>query len=113
MLLPSFLPENAGKALGTYITAVYLGLSVGPFLGGIMTQYLGWRSIFFVNVPIGIAAILLILWKLKREWAECRGEKFDLTGSVIYGAAIVAVMYGFSTLPDFKGAALLGVGIIG
>jgi EmrB/QacA subfamily drug resistance transporter len=108
-----FPPGERGKALGTYITAVYLGLSVGPFLGGIMTQYLGWRSIFFVNVPIGIAAVLLILWKLKREWAECRGEKFDLIGSVIYGTAIVAVMYGFSTLPDFKGAALLGVGILG
>jgi len=108
-----FPPGERGKALGIYITAVYLGLSVGPFLGGIMTQYLGWRSIFFVNVPIGIAAVLLILWKLKGEWAECRGEKFDLIGSVIYGSAIVAIMYGFSTLPDFKGASLLGVGILG
>jgi nitrate/nitrite transporter NarK len=78
-----------------------------------MTQYLGWRSIFFVNVPIGITAILLILWKLKGEWAECKGEKFDLTGSVIYGVAIVAVMYGFSVLPEFKGIALLAMGILG
>ncbi len=108
-----FPPGERGKALGIYITAVYLGLSLGPFLGGIMTQYLGWRSIFFVNVPIGIAAVILILWKLKGEWAECRGEKFDLTGSFIYGASVVAVMYGFSTLPDFKGAALIAVGIFG
>jgi EmrB/QacA subfamily drug resistance transporter len=108
-----FPPGERGKALGTYITAVYIGLSVGPLLGGAMTQYLGWRSIFFVNVPIGITAILLILWKIKGEWAECRGEKFDLTGSVIYGASVVAVMYGFSVLPDFKGAALIAVGILG
>lgn len=108
-----FPPGERGKALGTYITAVYIGLSVGPLLGGAMTQYLGWRSIFFVNVPIGITAILLILWKIKGEWAECRGEKFDLTGSVIYGASVVAVMYGFSVLPDFKGAALLAVGTLG
>lgn len=108
-----FPPGERGKALGIYITAVYLGLSLGPFLGGVMTQYLGWRSIFFVNVPIGLAAILLILWKLKGEWAECRGEKFDLTGSVIYGAAVVAVMYGFSVLPHFKGTVLIAVGIIG
>lgn len=108
-----FPPGERGKALGIYITAVYLGLSLGPFLGGVMTQYLSWRSIFFVNVPIGITAIILILWKLKGEWAECRGEKFDLTGSVIYGAAVVAVMYGFSTLPEFKGAALIGMGIFG
>ncbi|AKJ38313.1 MFS transporter [Methanosarcina barkeri] len=108
-----FPPGERGKALGTYITAVYIGLSVGPLLGGAMTQYLGWRSIFFVNVPIGITAIILILWKIKGEWAECRGEKFDLTGSVIYGASVVAVMYGFSVLPDFKGAVLLAVGTLG
>jgi EmrB/QacA subfamily drug resistance transporter len=108
-----FPPGERGKALGTYITAVYIGLSVGPLIGGAMTQYLGWRSIFFVNVPIGITAIILILWKLKGEWAECRGEKFDLAGSTIYGLAVVAVMYGFSVLPEFKGAALLAVGIIG
>ncbi|MGA9189109.1 MAG: MFS transporter, partial [Methanosarcina sp.] len=104
-----FPPGERGKALGIYITAVYIGLSIGPLLGGAMTQYLGWRSIFFVNVPLGITAILLILWKIKGEWVECRGEKFDLTGSVIYGAAVVAVMYGFSVLPDFKGAALIAV----
>lgn len=108
-----FPPGERGKALGIYITAVYIGLSVGPLLGGAMTQYLGWRSIFFVNVPIGIIAILLTLWKIKGEWAECRGQKFDLTGSIIYSVAVVAVMYGFSVLPDFKGAALLAVGIIG
>jgi EmrB/QacA subfamily drug resistance transporter len=107
-----FPPGERGKALGIYITAVYIGLSIGPFLGGVMTQYLGWRSIFFVNVPIGISVVFLILWKLKGEWAECRGERFDLTGSIIYGAAVVAVMYGFSVLPDLKGTALIGMGII-
>lgn len=108
-----FPPGERGKALGTYITAVYIGLSVGPLLGGAMTQYLGWRSIFFVNVPIGITAVFLILWKIKGEWAECRGEKFDLIGSVIYGAAVVAVMYGFSVLPELKGVALLALGTLG
>ena len=82
-----FPPGERGKAIGIYVTAVYIGLSIGPLLGGAMTQYLGWRSIFFVNVPIGIITILLILWKIKGEWAECKGEKFDLIGSVIYGAA--------------------------
>jgi EmrB/QacA subfamily drug resistance transporter len=107
-----FSPGERGTALGIYITAVYVGLSMGPFLGGIMTQHLGWRSIFLVNVPIGAIAVLLILWKLKGEWAECRGEKFDFTGSVIYGAAVVAVMYGFSSLPEIKGAALIGLGLL-
>lgn len=108
-----FPPGERGKALGIYITAVYLGLSLGPFLGGLMTQYLGWRSIFFVNVPIGITTVVIVLWKLKGEWTGFRGEKFDLAGSVLYGAAVIAVMYGFSYLPDFKGAALIAAGILG
>ena len=108
-----FPPGERGRALGIYITAVYVGLSIGPFLGGLMTEHLGWRSIFFVNVPIGIMTVILVLWKLKGEWAECRGEKFDFIGSVIYGASIVSLMYGFSILPDFKGAALVAAGLAG
>ena len=103
--------RERGKALGIYITSVYFGLSLGPFLGGVLTQYFGWRSIFFVNVPIGIVAILLVIWKLKGDWAECRGERFDLTGSVIYGIAIVAVMYGLSVATDGAGYTFLLTGI--
>ena len=113
-IVTSVFPSGErGRALGIYITAVYIGLSIGPFLGGVMTDLLGWRSIFFVNVPIGITTILLILWKLKDEWAECKGDIFDLTGSIIYGLAVLAVMYGFSVIPELKGAALIAVGIIG
>lgn len=107
-----FPPGERGKALGIYITSVYFGLSLGPFLGGVLTQYIGWRSIFFVNVPIGIACILLVSWKLKGDWAECRGERFDLAGSVIYGIAIVAVMYGLSVATEGAGFTLLAVGIV-
>jgi EmrB/QacA subfamily drug resistance transporter len=106
-----FPPGERGKALGIYITSVYFGLSLGPFLGGVLTQYFGWRSIFFVNIPIGIVAIILVIWKLKGDWAECRGERFDLAGSVIYGIAIVAVMYGLSVATDGAGYTFLLTGI--
>jgi EmrB/QacA subfamily drug resistance transporter len=109
----AFPPGERGAALGIYVTAVYIGLSAGPFLGGILTHYLGWRSIFLVNVPIGILTVCLILRKLRGEWAECRDEKFDLTGSVIYGCSVVAVMYGFSLLPATKGLILIIAGIVG
>jgi len=107
-----FSPGERGRALGIYIMAVYLGLTMGPFLGGILTGYLGWRSIFWVNVPLGIAACLLILWRLQGEWAECVGEKFDLKGSVLYACSLVAVMLGLSAVPDLIGVLLLGVGIM-
>jgi len=112
ILTSVFPPGERGKALGIYIMAVYFGLTMGPFLGGVLTQYFGWRSIFFVNVPIGLIACLLILWKLKGEWAECEGERFDLLGSIIYACALVAVMYGFSIVPNPAGLILIVAGCI-
>jgi len=112
-ILTSVVPkERRGRALGIYITSVYLGLTLGPPLGGLLTQYFGWRSIFLVNIPIGISAIALVLWKLKGEWAECRDEPFDLIGSLIYALALVAVMYGFSRLPSSVGGILIVVGLL-
>ena len=105
-------PEHRGKALGIYTTAVYLGLSMGPFLGGILTDRFGWRSIFFVNIPIGILAVALIFLFLKGEWADCRGERFDLGGSIQYGLTLICVMYGFSLLPDREGFILLIAGAV-
>ena len=111
ILTSVFPPQERGKALGIYITAVYFGLTLGPFLGGLLTEYFGWRSIFFVNVPLGILACILIIGRLDGEWAECAGERFDLTGSLIYAAALVALMYGFSLVPDSTGIVLVLAGI--
>jgi EmrB/QacA subfamily drug resistance transporter len=102
--------EERGRSLGLYITAVYLGLTIGPFLGGLLTSLFGWRSIFLINVPIGLVAIGLVVTRLKGEWAECRGERFDLVGSVLYGLALVGVMYGLSELPAAAGAGLILAG---
>lgn len=108
-----FPPRERGKALGINTASVYLGLSLGPSLGGFLTHFLGWRSIFFVNLPLGLAIVMLVLWKLKGEWAEAAGEKIDLAGSVVYSLALVALMYGFSQLPKPLGVWLTGAGILG
>jgi EmrB/QacA subfamily drug resistance transporter len=105
-------PEHRGKALGIYTTAVYLGLSMGPFFGGILTGLFGWRSIFAVNVPIGLFAIALIVLFLKGEWADCRGERFDLSGAIQYGLTLICVMYGFSLLPERGGFILVIAGAV-
>jgi len=102
-----------GKALGITIAMTYLGLSLGPVLGGLLTQHFGWRSIFLVTVPLGATIIALIFGKLKGEWAEARGEKFDLIGSVIYGLALTGIIYGFSLLPAKLGIWLIIMGASG
>ncbi|MFA5079664.1 MAG: MFS transporter [Dehalococcoidia bacterium] len=105
-------PGERGHAMGINIGIVYLGLSLGPFLGGLMTQYMGWRSIFWLNVLLCALLVMVTVWKLKAEWAEAQGEKFDLFGSVVYGAGLVALMYGLSELPALPGFISLGAGIV-
>jgi len=106
-------PHERGKALGIYTTAVYLGLSMGPFLGGFLVTSFGWRSIFLVNVPLGILILAIIRTKLVGEWADARGESFDISGALLYGFALVCVMYGFSILPDVSGLVLVVGGTLG
>jgi MFS family permease len=85
---------------------------MGPFFGGILTGLFGWQSIFAVNVPIGLFAIALIVLFLKGEWADCRGEGFDLLGAIQYGLALICVMYGFSLLPEQEGFFLVIAGAV-
>jgi EmrB/QacA subfamily drug resistance transporter len=113
-ILTSVFPASErGRVLGINVAAVYIGLSLGPFLGGLLTQYFGWRSIFWVNVPLCLLIMALLFWKLKGEWAEARGEKFDVAGSVIYSLMLIALMYGFTRLPDIVGVVLILVGAAG
>jgi EmrB/QacA subfamily drug resistance transporter len=107
-----FGPGERGRAMGINVTAVYIGLSGGPVLGGLLTQHFGWRSIFGFLVPLGIVSLYLILKKMKLEWAESKGEKFDWQGSVIYGVSLASFMYGFSKLPSSAGWIFIGTGML-
>jgi EmrB/QacA subfamily drug resistance transporter len=111
ILVSVFPVQERGKILGINAASVYLGLSLGPFLGGLLTEYFGWRSLFLINVPLGLIPLALGMWKLKGEWAGAREDRFDLTGSAIYSLMLVAVMFGFSLLPAWQGAALVLVGV--
>jgi len=113
ILTQVFPPGERGRVLGINVAAVYVGLSVGPFVGGLLTQHLGWRSIFHVNTALGVVVVAVVAWKLRGDWAEARDERFDLVGAAIYSLALVATMYGLSLLPSPSGAALLVPGALG
>jgi EmrB/QacA subfamily drug resistance transporter len=108
-----FPPQQRGRALGITVAGVYAGLSTGPFIGGFLTGHLGWRSVFLSNVLIGIMILVTTLWKLKGEWAEARGEKFDLVGSLIYVVSLVSMMYGLSLVPALPAFILVMFGVMG
>jgi EmrB/QacA subfamily drug resistance transporter len=113
IMISVYPAAERGRVLGINVAAVYAGLSLGPFLGGFLTQQFGWRSIFLANVPVGLLVIYFVTTRLKGEWAEARGERFDLAGSVIYGLSLLSLMYGLSLLPSWIGGGLVLAGIIG
>jgi EmrB/QacA subfamily drug resistance transporter len=110
MLTSAAAPGERGKMLGLNVAATYLGLSLGPPLGGLLTHAVGWRSIFFVNVPLGAVMAAFVLWKIGRDRPAAAPAGFDLGGSVLYAAALVALMTGLPQLPGARGIALCAAG---
>ncbi len=105
-----FPPEQRGRALGITLASVYTGLSTGPFIGGILTTYFGWRSIFLVILPLGLLVLWLTSLKVHDEWIDAHGARFDLAGSILYGGSLFGVMYGLTLVPDPAAAAWIVAG---
>ena len=107
-------PANErGWAMGVITTAAAIGVVGGTYLGGIFTQYMGWRAIFWLNVPMALIIMTLVIWKLKGiEWREAKGEKFDFRGLALYAAMLIALTYGVTQLPSIMGWAFIIPGFI-
>lgn len=108
-----FGPGERGAAIGITIATVYVGLSIGPFLGGVLTDRFGWPAIFLVNVPLGLLTIALTLWGVRHEWADAAGERFDYYGAILYAALLFALTYGMLLLPDPFGLAWIAASLAG
>ncbi len=102
-----------GKALGVNVAVVYFGQAVGPYIGGLLTQYFGWRSIFYSILPVCVLVVALIIWKIDEEWVEEKALKFNYASAAIYSITFVMIMYGFSLVPEISSLWLIGLGAIG
>ncbi len=112
-ILTSVFPaRKKGFAFGINIGSVYTGLTIGPSLGGFMTEFFGWRSIFFSIVPFGFVIAILVAFVLKGEWKADVKEKFDWLGSVVFIATLFMLLYGFRSLPKNYGFGLIGASAV-
>lgn len=112
ILTSVYPPRERGFALGISVAAVYIGLSLGPFIGGFLTQQCGWRSIFILNTLMCLPVIFVTHFGLKGEWAEGKKTPYDFGGAFLYSLALVAIMYGFSVLPSPRGFVAFAVGLL-
>ncbi len=92
ILTKSFPAEMRGRALGLQATMTYLGLTIGPSMGGWLTTALGWRSVFYINLPVGLLALAMALRFVPRDEGSGAAEAFDLRGAVTFTAGLVALL---------------------
>jgi EmrB/QacA subfamily drug resistance transporter len=91
----TFPASERGRALGLNAVSVSIGLSLGPALGGVLTQLASWRAIFLINAPIGLLAIV---WAARVLPAETpgKGQSFDVRGAALSGVALFALLLALS-----------------
>jgi EmrB/QacA subfamily drug resistance transporter len=119
ILTQTFPAAQRGRVLGWQATAVYLGVATGPPLGGWLASLLHWRAVFYVNVPIGLLALLLSLRYIPAGRPSPRRERFDLAGAAVYILGVVTVLLALNqghawgwTSPAVLGTLALGLGLL-
>jgi len=96
ILTKSFPSQQRGQALGLQSTMTYLGLTVGPSLGGLIAEYFNWRAVFYINVPVVMLAVGLSLRYIPSDRAETKNEHFDWIGSLLFMSGLIALLYGLN-----------------
>lgn len=112
ILTSVYPPGRRGWALGINVASVYTGLSLGPVVGGLITQHLGWRALFAVNAVLGAALVATVASALEGEWTGRKGSRFDLAGSALYCAALGALMFGLSHSHTARGGIWVAGGLL-
>jgi EmrB/QacA subfamily drug resistance transporter len=96
ILTKSFPPEQRGQALGMQATMTYLGLIVGPSLGGWLADQFSWRWVFYINIPIGFVVLWLSIRFISRELSYRKKEHFDFIGACLFTIGLILLLIGLN-----------------
>lgn len=111
IIVDTFPAFERGRALGINATSIAIGLAVGPTLGGFIAAYLGWRFIFFINIPIGVAA-LLIASRILPEGEPRPGQSLDLAGAASAFVGLFSFLLLVNRWQAMGGPRRLGIAIV-
>lgn len=106
-------PARRGAALGIAVASVYVGLAVGPFVGGILTEALGWRSVFLLPALLTLPALVLVWLGVPDDARPGGSRDFDRLGAIIYAVALASLLFASSRLTSLLGLALAAGGVLG
>lgn len=114
LITAAFPPQERGKVLGLNSAAVYIGLSAGPVVGGFLTHYLGWRSIFYMVALWAVVVIWASQSWLPDDRHPAGEERYDTLGAILVSLSLVALIYGASSLYTLSlGPAITIAGVVG
>ncbi|MDJ0782202.1 MAG: MFS transporter [Desulfosarcinaceae bacterium] len=113
IIVDVFPPAERGRALGMVGTVVAAGLTTGPALGGYILEYLSWRAIFYINIPIGLAASIAAARALKDGPADVvRREPFDWIGAILLALCLCSALYLISHIQNLMGTPLAAAAVL-
>ena len=114
LVAAAYPPRLRGRKIGLVSAFTYAGLSSGPVIGGYLTSHAGWRSIFWMAVPLGLAAIALCVFGMRETPRNASGERMDWPGSLAYGSSVGLIMLGAAHAKEVPvGPAMIGAGLVG
>jgi len=111
MIVDVYPPKVRGGAIGIQTMCVYIGLSIGPTLGGWLNDALGWHHVFLVIVPIAVLSALVMLM-FHGEIKPAEGRRLDTVGALYYGLAMLLIMGGVINLPALWAWPSMAVGAV-
>jgi EmrB/QacA subfamily drug resistance transporter len=111
LLVDVFPERERGQMLGMVGTVVAAGLTLGPALGGLILKYFSWRVIFFINVPVGLAAVLATMQILRAEPGRKSSEAFDLGGAALLAICLASFMTSLSRLGQWGFFSVRAIGL--
>ncbi|MFZ3166551.1 MAG: MFS transporter [Candidatus Methanoperedens sp.] len=92
----AFPPRERGKAMGLIGTVVSIGSMVGPVMGGFLIQRVGWQSIFYINLPVGIIGTVMALKILQKDETTNKGQTFDIPGGLTLFISLISLLLALS-----------------
>jgi EmrB/QacA subfamily drug resistance transporter len=94
IITATFPPRQRGMAIGIWVGVSAMALAIGPLVGGILTEQINWSWIFFINVPVGIAGIVVARFAIDESRDESEEQRLDLPGLISSGVGLFALTYG-------------------
>lgn len=114
LVATAFPPNQRARKIGLVSACTYIGLSAGPVVGGFVTQHFGWRHVFLMSTPFGIAAIIICLLGMRGIEKNASGERMDWLGSLVYALGIGSFMTGAAHVQHLGfGIPMMLAGLVG